>query len=294
MSKPLAAALPQPYDFRRPTTLAREHSRVLEAAFDGFARQLATLLGARFHTKVQVTCESVHLSTYSQYTASLPSSTVMVLCKIDDLEPRMVAQVPHRTAIGWVSQMLGGGPLSTEEDVEAHKLTPTDADLVTSVVQAMNVDLAYSLSGSLNTEPVVDAIQFNSQFAQAAAPADLMVIATILLSSVAGEETMTFAIPGEALLPNLGETNPLDPAEGIRDRITIALSEVPVEVTLSLKPARVTPPEAMGWTVGDLIRLPHAAHEPMRVLVGDKAYGSGIPATRGARQALKITTTKEA
>lgn len=27
------------YDFRRPSTLAREHSRVIETAFESFARQ---------------------------------------------------------------------------------------------------------------------------------------------------------------------------------------------------------------------------------------------------------------
>ncbi len=33
---------PEVYDFRRPMTLAREHGRVLERAFETYARQWAT------------------------------------------------------------------------------------------------------------------------------------------------------------------------------------------------------------------------------------------------------------
>ena len=38
---------PEVYDFRRPMTLAREHGRVLERAFETYARQWGNQLSAR-------------------------------------------------------------------------------------------------------------------------------------------------------------------------------------------------------------------------------------------------------
>ncbi len=38
-----ASATPQPYDFRRPIQLSREHSRMLQLAFDDFCRQATTV-----------------------------------------------------------------------------------------------------------------------------------------------------------------------------------------------------------------------------------------------------------
>ena len=66
------------YDFRRPTTLAREHSRVLELAFETFARQWGTQLTAKVRVLSQVECLSVQMQTYDEYAASLPATTAMV------------------------------------------------------------------------------------------------------------------------------------------------------------------------------------------------------------------------
>ena len=55
------SAVPEPYDFRRPMTLAREHGRVLEMAFETYARQWGTLLTSRLRVVAQATLESVEL-----------------------------------------------------------------------------------------------------------------------------------------------------------------------------------------------------------------------------------------
>ncbi len=63
------------YDFRRPTTLAREHSRVLELSFDTFARQWGTQLTTKVRANTQVVFEHVSMKTYDEYASSLPPTT---------------------------------------------------------------------------------------------------------------------------------------------------------------------------------------------------------------------------
>ena len=54
------------YDFRRPTTLAREHARVIETAFESFARQWATQLTAKIRVKSVVSGPTVIMQTYDE------------------------------------------------------------------------------------------------------------------------------------------------------------------------------------------------------------------------------------
>ena len=53
--------VPEPYDFRRPMTMAREHARVLEMAFETFARQWGNQLTARLRAMAQVTLDGLSL-----------------------------------------------------------------------------------------------------------------------------------------------------------------------------------------------------------------------------------------
>src|SRR5215218_808553 len=63
--------LPEVYDFRRPMTLAREHGRVLEMAFETYARQWGNQLSARLRALSAVTLESVAMHSYDEYVRAL-------------------------------------------------------------------------------------------------------------------------------------------------------------------------------------------------------------------------------
>ena len=63
------------YDFSRPTTLARHQSRVLEVAFETFARQWGTELTAKVRVMSQVGFGQLTVQTYDAFAASLPSIT---------------------------------------------------------------------------------------------------------------------------------------------------------------------------------------------------------------------------
>jgi flagellar motor switch protein FliM len=275
----------EPYDFRRPTTLAREHSRILEGAFDSFARQWGTQLTAKVRTKSVATTESVIVQTYDEYVASLPTVTCMVRCVLGDNPNKMVVQFPTPAALGWVARMLGGH--SDKVGLE-RKLTPIEQALVRALVdEALDV-LSYSLGPLLPYEPSVESIQFNSQFAQAAATSDLMVV--VSFSHEVGEATsaVTIAIPAEALLPQLGAVNPMASSDNAAELIRKQVGEVPVDVAVRLHPAAITPEQVLGLAVGDVLPLPHHARDPFRVTVGDRDLARAMVVRTGARAAARI------
>jgi flagellar motor switch protein FliM len=156
----------EPYDFRRPTTLAREHSRVLELALETFARQWGTQLTAKVRVISQVTFEQIVMVTYDEYASSLPPTTAMLLCDLQGFDARAVIQFPGSAALAWVSYMLGS---NTAQVVPERKFTQVEQALVRRLFDDALEDLRYSLGSLLVAAISIDTIQYNSQFAQAAA-----------------------------------------------------------------------------------------------------------------------------
>lgn len=273
------------YDFRRPTTLAREHSRVLELAFETFARQWATQLTAKVRVLSQVACQSVAMQTYDEYAASLPATTAMVLCELDGVAPKGVIQFPTVAALSWVNAMLGG----TGNPVDAERtFTQIEHALVRRLMDDALEDLRYSLGSLLSAPIAVDAIQYNSQFAQAAATAELMIVATFELRVGENVAQATLALPAAVLLPQLGETNPTSSADDARELLDAQLAHVPVDVSLRLTPARVKPSVVLGLAVGDLLPIPHPQHRPFDLAVGGHPVAGAALGSSGSRLACVI------
>jgi flagellar motor switch protein FliM len=278
------------YDFRRPTTLAREQSRVLELAFETFARQWGTQLTAKVRVVSRVHLEQVLMQTYDQYASSLPGTTAMVLCTLEDVAARAVIQFPTSAALSWVGRMLGGAGTIPAPD---RKFTGLEQAIIRQLIVDALEDLRYSLGALLTTEMTVESIHYNSQFAQAAATNDLMIVSKFRISVGPTPTTATVAFPADVLMAELGhkrDASLANPAELIRNQV----HSVPVDVALRLKAAPISPRAVLDLAVGDLIRLPHPPHKPLDIAVGDHIIGSAAVGANGSRLACVVVDTQEA
>ncbi|TSD12126.1 flagellar motor switch protein FliM [Curtobacterium sp. KBS0715] len=279
---------PEVYDFARPSTLAREHARVLELAFETFARQWGTQLTAKVRAVSQVTCEQVEMTTYDEYAASLPALTGMVLLPITGLTPKGVLQVPLDAALTWVSHALGASkPLPTPD----RTFTPIEQALVRKIVEDALDDLRYSFGGLLAQDVTVGGFQFNSQFAQAAQKGDLMIVASFSIRVGDRVAPGTLALPAEAVLPQLGEAAAhVSPADA-RALLDAQLESVPVGVSLRFAPAAVLPTQVLRLAVGDVLPLPHPQHRPLTIAVDGEPVGTAAVGANGSRLAGIVVTT---
>jgi len=278
------------YDFRRPTTLAREHSRALELAFETFARQWGTQLSANIRARAQVTFEHVVIKSYDEYASSLPPATAMVLCNVGEAEAKAVIQFPTVAALSWFSHMLGGDGTHTEPE---RTFTVIEQTLLRKLIADILDDLRYSLGPILSTELTISAIHHNSQFAQAAAPSELMIVASFTVQSGEQSAPATLAIPSELLLARLGDANPIAPISDARSLLGAQVVRVPVEVSLQLPAVRVTPAQILGLRVGDVIPLGFANHKPLELAVGAQTLARAAVGANGSRMACVVTEIQE-
>ncbi len=293
------AAAPEPYDFRRPLTLSREHARHLSMALQRFARLWGTQLTARLRVLVQVTFEDVTLLTYDEHVANLPTPTALFVCTVEQPRGTALLQLPVPATLVWVDYLFGGSGLGDER--EGRELTEIETTLVRDLVTNALADLTYTFAAIMPLELSVRSIQYNPQFVQAVAATDAVLSARFTLRvDEKRVDTATLMLPAEAVLAALrteqrpdGDTP--NPDRLVRDKADLerATLEAPVEVAVRCTPRVVHPRDVVDLAVGDVLPLSHPASRPLEVVVDDVVLAHAAAGTHGSRLACQVVSVEE-
>lgn len=287
---------PEVYDFRRPMTLAREHARALEMAFETFARQWGTLLTSRLRVVAHVSLDTVEMRSYDEYVRSLPSMTTVVLCGIDQGRGTAVLQLPLDSTMLWVDYLLGGPGLTAR--IPERELTEIEWHLVRELLGHALGELAYAFASVAPLEVTVRSVQYAPQFVQAAAASEPVITATFTVELGDRTSTATFMIPAETLLDSLEAADELDnrSAEEVREHeralelIADQVHGVPVSVGVRFAPRTVTPADVVDLQVGDVVPLRHRADVPLDVVIGDVVLARAAIGSNGTRLACLVVS----
>jgi len=290
------AGEPVPYDFRRPIQLSREHSRILQIGFDGFARQATTVFTSALRTVCQVTLESVEQRSYSEYVDSLGTSTYLTMFSADPMPGLGVLELPLAATMACVDHMLGG----TGSAVQPQRpLSEIEDSVMRTFVERLLAEMRYSLSAIAALEPVVAGIEYSPQFAQVASAADVMIVATLQLRIGERSYRLTICLPFAGMLPHLvAAAAPAPVSERERAHRVVAaqllqerFQDVPVEVAVRLRSSSLQPEELHDLRPGDVISLSHPASAPLDVTVDGVTFAHATPGAQGRRLAALIVGT---
>lgn len=292
------SGVPETYDFRRPMTLAREHGRVLEMAFETYARQWGTQLTSRLRVVASVTLDSVEMKSYDEYVRGLPTMTTMVLCSVEPGRTTGILQLPLDTTMVWIDNMLGGPgvPLDVERE-----LTEIEWSLLRDLLQHALRDLNYAFTSVAPLDVQVRSVQYNPQFVQAVAASEPVLVATFALNVSERESMATLMVPADVLLSSLRAGETLDnrtPDEVAAHRVALArvaenVLDVPVEVAVRFASMDVPADIVAGLEPGSVVRLRHRADAPLSVVVGDVPLATAAIGTSGSRLACLVVTSEE-
>ena len=289
-----------PYDFRRPTTMAREHVRALEVAFETFARQWSTLLLTRLRQPSQVNLVGVEALTYDDYVRSLPTSGVLsTFVPYVGAEPGLL-QLTSRSALDCLDFLLGGtGGASSPAGPDSAEREPTEIErrLLADLVERTLADLKYAFASVLPLEPRLGGTETNPQFLQLAAANDVVVVATMTLAL--GEdgqaEQLSVMLPMAPIVARLSEAGDrvrsgeqITAARQAAGRLARAVPNLPVEVSARFAPMPTHPPEVLSLEVGDVLRLRHPTSRPVELVVNDVVLARAVAGTNGSRLACLV------
>lgn len=281
------------FDFRRPQKLNRDHVRTLEIVQETFARQFTTVISSTLRAVSVVSVEQIEQLSYDEYVRATPNPTYLSILSISPLPGVAIFQIPLSIAFTAVDLLLGGHGKDAEM---SRPLTDIETTLLRDLVDRILGELRYAFESVVNFEPVVVQIESNPQFAQIAAPSDMIVVVTLDVRINTAHGRATLAFPYSSLSPVLDsftgnvvmaerDTELLASAQAaLRERVT----EATVPVSARFNPVRLTSGEIVNLRVGDIVPLGQSINSNITVAVGDVPTFVGRPARRGKRLAAQI------
>jgi flagellar motor switch protein FliM len=283
----------KPFDFRRPTSLSREHVRAMQIVQETFARGLATAMSAMVGSVVNVTTGAIEQRTYDEYVRELPNPTLLSLLNISPLNGAAILQFPLPVAMCTVEMLLGG---KGYQEQPARSLSELEMLLVKGLIERVLPELRYALEPVVATEISLAGQESNPQFAQVAAPTDMMIIIPFQIKVEQVADVATLCVPFTALQPHLEALSTSasfigkgsDNAAEHRRRMSNHLGAAPVEVAAEFRPVIMSSGDVVSLRVGDVVPLSHPVGEPLLLTVEGVPTLTVSVGRRNRRAAIQV------
>jgi flagellar motor switch protein FliM len=281
------------YDFRRPNKFSRDHVRALEIANETFARQFTTVLSTTLRSVSQVGLVSVGQETYDEYVRSLRNPSYLALLSLEPLSGAAIFHLPLDVVMAAVDRLLGG---TGDGPYPERALTDIEDVLVRNLMDRVLRELAYAFDSLMTLEPRIVQQESNPQFAQIAAPSDMVVVVVydVRIGSVRTEATLCIpftslqpvldSIVGSAIFAGRTAADPVAVRAALEGRV----DAIPVDVSVRFAPVNLLSSEIVGLRTGDVIPLNHSVDAPLTVSVAGQPRFTGVAGRKGKRLACLI------
>jgi flagellar motor switch protein FliM len=276
------------YDFRHPTKLSREHVRLLQMAYETFARRLTTVLTSGLRQVCLVTVTDITQQSYDEYVNSLATPTLMVPVQALPLAGTGVLELSLPVALAAIDHMLGG-PGGNQPN---RSLTDIETTLLDGLLEQILSALRYAMESIVVLEFQSRPIEYNPQFLQAASAADPVVVGEFDLAIGEQRCRLTLCLPLGPLLPVLThrprEATQLGADAATKLALRDRLSELDMEVTVRFRSVQLSPARILELAVGDVVVLDHRVGGPLSIEVGGAPIAYGVAGKSGQRLAALV------
>jgi flagellar motor switch protein FliM len=283
------------YDFRRPTTFAREHVRSLAVAHEVFVRRFASGLNSALRTVVQMEPLSVEQMSYDDYIRSMPNPTVLTTISLAPLPAAAVLEMNVQLALVLVDRMLGGQGVP----VPPRRPTEVETHLLEELVGHGLAAFSETLKPLAEVTAHIGDVDYNPQLVQVVAPSEVVLLLTYRVTIAQGarsEGLLTICYPYSTLGPALNQLSNnlwLDQSLPAGQPVSTAplrseVPAVPVRLTVQADPVSVPARDIAALRPGDVLRLDHPADHVLRGTVEGTDVVAGHLGRRGRRLAFQV------
>jgi flagellar motor switch protein FliM len=285
---------PQPFDFRRPTTLSREHVRAMQIVQETLARGFTTTLASKLRAVCSVTIRDIEQRPYDEYVRELPNPALLTLLSLRPLVGTAMLQLPLRIAYAATELMLGGVGGANQP---RRQMTDLETSLMRSILELTMPEIRYAFEPIVAVEPAIVGQESNPQFAQLVAPTDMVIIASFDVRIEAVTEVMTLCIPFSSLQPHLEALSATDRSNGEteekiaegRARVHQHISDSDVSASARFRSTVATSSQVADLGVGDVLLFNHPVGLPLTLQTGGTAIFDVTIGRVNRHLALQIT-----
>jgi flagellar motor switch protein FliM len=267
--------------------------RAFQIVHETFARQLSTVLATTLRAGASSAFGKVEQLTYDEYVRSLPNPSYMVILSLNPLPGAALLQFPLPITFAAIDRLLGG---TGDAASPKRPLTEIEQNLMRSVVDRALRELEYAYETLVRVEAEIVQQEFNPQFAQIAAPSDMVLVVSFEMRIGEKRGNATICVPFATLSPvleSLASQTLFQDQRGEdpvlwQQKLESALYTVPVETCVRFDAVGLTSDEIVALKVGDIVPLNHPVDRPLSVTVDGVRSYDGVSGRRGKRLATLI------
>jgi flagellar motor switch protein FliM len=284
------------FDFRRPSTLSRDQVRTLQIVQDNLARGLSTVFAGMLRAVSTVSPLEIEQCTYDEYLQSVPNPTLLTLLTLSADRSGSLLEIPLPLAYAAVELLLGG---TANGEQPNRAMTDLELSLIRIVVDAILPEFASACHPLMEVAPEVVGVESNPQFAQVAAPSEMVILVAFEVKLEGATGAIRFCLPLAGVQPALdamasrngvgaGGRGPADTTR-VHDHLVAA----PVALTAKLRPAVARSRQILDLAIGDIVLVSHAATSPVSIEVQGVDIYEAMLGRLHRQLALEITDAVE-
>lgn len=259
----------EPYDFRRPDKLSKDHLRSLQMLHENFVVYFVSSLAGYLRAQVEVALVSVEQVPYDEYIKTVSSSLLNILT-VDALAGQAIFEMDFGIFFSMLDRLLGGKGASGKI---VRDLTDIEKALAGNIVELALSDLKMAWETVLPLEFVVDSVESSPQFVQIVPGNDTVVLVLFEVRMGGFKGAMSLCIPYLLIKPILNRLSTQrwfasdrkknDPTHGRLMAQRLNTTAVPCVARLGVA----------SLTVADLVTLEVGQVVPMRVCQAEEVSG---------------------
>jgi len=284
------------YDFRRPNKFNRDHIRALQIANETFSRQLTTVFATTVRAVSQVSLRGVGQQTYDEHIQAIPNPSYLAILAMRPLSGGSLLHIPLNLVYASIDRLLGGPGVGAQPK---RAITEIEGAVYRKLLNRALRELAYAFESLTPLQPEIVYQESNPQFAQVAAPNDMVITSSYDIRIGTAHGIATLCIPFSSLQPVLDEvTNNALQVQSLVDPTVVRaslgerLDATPVPVSVAFDPITLTSADIVAMQPGDLVPLHHPVDTPLAIKVGDVECFAGKAGRRGTRLACQVLDTE--
>jgi flagellar motor switch protein FliM len=193
----------EPYDFRRPDKLSKDHVRSLQMLHENFAGYFMSSLAGYLRTQVEIELVSVEQVPYDEYMKTISSSLLNILT-VDALAGQAIFEVDFGILFSMIDRLLGGKGAAGKI---VRDLTDIEKVLAGNMVDMALHDLKAAWETVLPLDFVVASMETSSQFVQIVPGNDTIVLVLFEIRIGEFQGAMSLCIPYLLIKPILTKLN---------------------------------------------------------------------------------------
>ena len=282
------------YDFARPSKFSKEHLRTLEIIFEHYGRLLSTNLPVYLRKNVQIEVMNSEAVTYQEFSNALSNPVLLGIVNFAPLQGNIIIEMATNLGFAMVDRMLGGKGESLEKIREYSEIELLILERI--FVVCVNL-LSEPWHNVVETQPRLERIETNSQYAQIISPSEMIAIITINVKIGNVEGLMNICLPFLTVedvidklntkywYSNMTQYDETDYADAIE--LLIRKAQIPIKAVLGSSTISVS--DFSMLQVGDIIRLDRKADEELDIYVGNIKKFTALPGSSGDNYAVRVT-----